>query len=776
LTAAAVLGAVSFGPIVRALVRAEGARRRLDVTVGGVRPSFFGVRLLGLDVRPSGLDSCRVHVGELALGLGVSLGIARIDADGVQVSLTGSARSLLEDWRRWVGPREPAEGTGRPSAILKATKVAVHWVDPGSPVWGADLRNLTVSRDFAGTRLALGDGQLRLGAVTLDVAEAAAELSPSGLLLAAQATTLDVALSTEAESARLSTGATPAELPPTPPPAVAAPAARSGRHQRPAPPAPAEAGAPLVPLPDLRGARGKAALVADLLAARVKPGARISVDSLTWKVARDAEGVALTFGPGPLSFTRAPAELDLDYSTDKRAGGTALSLRAVLPNDRGDIVVTAEGGPAPLSLLGVKEGAAGLVDVDRARVAGRGRLVLAGDGSALTFDAESSAHNLSINQPRLATETVRGLDLALRVRGAITVPGEVRLDDFGATLGALQVHGSGVLDQEPDRVAAAVQFEIPAASCQSLVDSIPAALVPTLAGAAMSGTFAAHGRFAFDTRSLDDLELVYQTQDGCRLVRVGPELDPDRFTRPFSHRVYLPDGSLDEETTGPGTPSWTPLDQISPYMLTAVLTTEDGAFPKHHGFNHAAIRASIIANLKARRFVRGASTITMQLAKNLFLSRDKTLSRKLEEIVLTDYLEQTFSKSEILELYFNVIEFGPDVYGVGAASDYYFGRQPAELNLAECLFLASVLPAPLRHASMHDGDRPPDGWMRNLRSLMDVERQRGLITESERTEAESEEVVFWHGGPRPPPRGPVSARAPAAGSDLDVGDPFEAGF
>ncbi|MFM9469844.1 biosynthetic peptidoglycan transglycosylase, partial [Streptomyces scabiei] len=89
-----------------------------------------------------------------------------------------------------------------------------------------------------------------------------------------------------------------------------------------------------------------------------------------------------------------------------------------------------------------------------------------------------------------------------------------------------------------------------------------------------------------------------------------------------------------------------------------------------------------IANLKAHRFVRGASTITMQLAKNLFLSRDKTLSRKFEEVLLATYLEDTFKKEELMELYLNLIEFGPDVYGVVQAAEHYFGRAPIELNLA----------------------------------------------------------------------------------------------
>jgi membrane peptidoglycan carboxypeptidase len=163
----------------------------------------------------------------------------------------------------------------------------------------------------------------------------------------------------------------------------------------------------------------------------------------------------------------------------------------------------------------------------------------------------------------------------------------------------------------------------------------------------------------------------------------------------------------------------------------------------------------------------------MQLAKNLFLSRDKTLSRKLEEVVLTDYLEQTFTKDELMELYLNIIEFGPAVYGIVAAAEYYFGRAPAELNLAESLFLASLLPAPLRYSGMREGEQPSEGWLHNIRSLMELERKRGLITDAEISEGEKEEVLFWHGGPRPAPRAAVHVRTSVAGSDSEIPDPFE---
>jgi membrane peptidoglycan carboxypeptidase len=345
------------------------------------------------------------------------------------------------------------------------------------------------------------------------------------------------------------------------------------------------------------------------------------------------------------------------------------------------------------------------------------------------------------------------------------------VDDFAIALGSLRMAVAGELKQTAEYAVGAVRFDFPSTPCQALLDSLPGALLPTVQGIRIDGNLQAHGHVAFDTRSLDDLELDYEVQDGCRIMDVAPSLARERFERPFSHRVYLPDGAVADETSGPGTPNWTPLDDISPYMQVAVLTTEDGAFFHHHGFNRASIRASIIADLKGQRFVRGASTITMQLAKNLFLSREKTLSRKLEEVVLTEYLEQTFSKDELMELYLNVIEFGPAVYGVTAAAEHYFGREPSQLNLAECLFLSSLLPAPLRYGAMRDNDNHevPESWMQTLHSLMDVAHKLGRISDAELAEAKAQPVVFWNGIDRPSGRPPVPARTHLGGDSKDEG-------
>jgi membrane peptidoglycan carboxypeptidase len=139
--------------------------------------------------------------------------------------------------------------------------------------------------------------------------------------------------------------------------------------------------------------------------------------------------------------------------------------------------------------------------------------------------------------------------------------------------------------------------------------------------------------------------------------------------------------------------------------------------------------------------LRGASTVSMQLAKNLYLEREKTLSRKFQEAVLTLLLEQELSKHELLELYLNVIEFGPGVYGVRQAARYYFNEEPRDLSLAQALYLGSILPSPSSSHFRPDG-RVSEGWSEYLRKLMHVARKIGRISQEELERGLLEQVEF----------------------------------
>ncbi|MCP3953376.1 MAG: monofunctional biosynthetic peptidoglycan transglycosylase [Desulfobacterales bacterium] len=134
--------------------------------------------------------------------------------------------------------------------------------------------------------------------------------------------------------------------------------------------------------------------------------------------------------------------------------------------------------------------------------------------------------------------------------------------------------------------------------------------------------------------------------------------------------------------------------RISQDLKDAVRISEDGGFFWHNGFDFAEIKESIATNLKNMKFKRGASTITQQLAKNLYLSSKKSIVRKLEEAFLTLKLEQQLSKNRIFDLYLNYIEFGNGVFGVEAASEKYFKKSASKLTVFESARLASIIPNP----------------------------------------------------------------------------------
>ena len=142
---------------------------------------------------------------------------------------------------------------------------------------------------------------------------------------------------------------------------------------------------------------------------------------------------------------------------------------------------------------------------------------------------------------------------------------------------------------------------------------------------------------------------------------------------------------------------WVPLSQISPALQRAVIVAEDVSFYNHDGFDWEGLREAAVRNLGAGKLERGGSTITQQLAKNLYLSSEKRLLRKVREALITRALEQHLTKNRILELYLNVVEWGRDVYGAEAAARHHFGKAANDLTTDEAALLAAILPAPRRH-------------------------------------------------------------------------------
>ena len=168
---------------------------------------------------------------------------------------------------------------------------------------------------------------------------------------------------------------------------------------------------------------------------------------------------------------------------------------------------------------------------------------------------------------------------------------------------------------------------------------------------------------------------------------------------------------------------WAPLKRISPYAVKAVIIAEDDKFWSHEGFDFAAIQKAVEKDLRKKRFKAGGSTISQQLAKNLYLTPSKNPIRKLKEAVLTWRLERSLSKRRIIELYLNVAEWGDGIFGIEAASRHYFGKSAADLTAREAARLAVALPSPLRYRPGGGGTYPEN----RAETIYGIMVRRGIV-------------------------------------------------
>lgn len=200
--------------------------------------------------------------------------------------------------------------------------------------------------------------------------------------------------------------------------------------------------------------------------------------------------------------------------------------------------------------------------------------------------------------------------------------------------------------------------------------------------------------------------------------------------RKFNTTIQVKDwqGEYHSFVVGPKNRYWTPSGRIPAEMKWAVILAEDANFYKHEGFDVKAIKNAIKYDLEKRSLKRGASTITQQTAKNLFLSREKTVTRKLKEIYLAYRMEQELTKGRIIEFYLNVVELGPMVYGIGHGSRYYFGKSPSELTPRECAFLAAMLPGP---RVAYNPYKNLGKVLKRSNMILRLLRQRGVLSDGE---------------------------------------------
>ena len=194
-------------------------------------------------------------------------------------------------------------------------------------------------------------------------------------------------------------------------------------------------------------------------------------------------------------------------------------------------------------------------------------------------------------------------------------------------------------------------------------------------------------------------------------------------------QTYSNQGIPGSKSVGPSVPGWVPFDAISRAVITAVVASEDTTFFQHEGLDYHEIKESLKKDIKEKRFARGGSTITQQVIKNVFLSNQKTVWRKVKEMVWAGQLENFLSKGEILTLYLNLIEWGPGIYGIGEASAHYFGRSPGDITPKQAAFLALLIPSPVRRY-VYFKNRSLTPWAeKRMAQVMRLMKKMGSIEE-----------------------------------------------
>lgn len=221
-------------------------------------------------------------------------------------------------------------------------------------------------------------------------------------------------------------------------------------------------------------------------------------------------------------------------------------------------------------------------------------------------------------------------------------------------------------------------------------------------------------------------------------VSTGLETFEDNF-------LYFPltaDGLSETAVVlGPETDHWLTYTNIPSALRASIMASEDGTFMRHQGIELEEVKHAIESQIQGGR-LRGGSTISQQLVKNLFLSRDRTAIRKLQEAVLTFLLETHLGKKKIFELYANVIEWGPRIFGAQAASFHYFGTDVNNLNHAELAFLTIIIPSPIRYHQYHRLGTIPSFLRRKVDRLLDKLYRLGYLTADQFEEALAQTIQF----------------------------------
>jgi len=613
-----------------------------------------------------------------------------------------------------------------------------------------EAREAVIQRDAGGVRAGVGAVRVQLEGpdgpvLTLDADQARAHRGPTGWVLGAEGGTLSLdphdhkailaAARALAESLR-------ASLPHAPPPGADGP------------------GAPTVALP-----------TADALL-----GARLELRDLTLTTGATpvAAGVAVEaalghiHAHGEVAGGTLDAEIDLtaNYPTRVRLDFAGIDLQRLPP-------------PLPTPPVGGRlSGALDFTGIPALAV-------LKGEAPAknpLILKGNVRIQGGRFTHLALAPTPIEGLDLEAAGTLELDPAGEIRIPEGHLKSGPVVAQVKARIAGWPNDPVIDLDVRGTPTPCSGAVRQIPVAMLGPYQDVELSGTFAPTLKLHLAWKNPYSLKLEttgIADETACEVVALhtrpegwppvtvkGPRDEVEWLLKPFVLTVHegVTPGTVVE--VGPGTEGYVPLHDMPAWVGGAAYLSEEMGFYVGGGISLPLITKAIITNLDKKRFAYGGSTVTQQLVKNLFLTRDKTLARKLQEALVASRIAAVIPKDRTLELYLNCIEFGQNLYGIGRAAHLYFQKEASELTPLESVFLANIKPAPRNAPWYIKKGRSPDfpWWTDRTREILVRLADRGLIPYEE-VERAAPYVITWSGGryvPHQPPADAPEAPAPDA--------------
>jgi hypothetical protein len=279
---------------------------------------------------------------------------------------------------------------------------------------------------------------------------------------------------------------------------------------------------------------------------------------------------------------------------------------------------------------------------------------------------------------------------------------------------------------------------------ENFFSSIPKGLFHHIEGMEAEGIMTYHFLLDVDLANVENLRFESSLQSkNFRILRYG-NTDLRKMNHPFDLVIYEKDQPVRTLRLGYENPDFCPYGSISRFLPYAIMHAEDAGFMHHAGFIREAFERSLVQNITERRFARGGSTLSMQLVKNVFLNHDKTISRKLEEIMIVWLIEtcRLTPKQRMFEVYMNIIEWGDNIYGVTEASHYYFDKEPSGLSLGECIFLSYIISAPKQARNHFNGTQINPAFHAFYHDAVKRLLQRGWISPGEAAAGNPNIIIY----------------------------------